>query len=241
MMRKLGFLKSSPAAAVAVLALALSVSGVAYGATGGNFILGQPNTATSETKLSSNSATQTLGLTNSANKPAARFITGPTAAPFSVTSQVKVGNLNADKLDGLDSTGFVKAGPCAPVASCTGRNAGGAIGVVPGSTGTIALVPGLFTIQYDCPANLNNQGVITYVNTSAATENVYADSGGDNPNYQQLAAGGTSPLPATAAGDSFVWQIQHPTIGLATIHAASVNHVGDNFCGFQVQAVVTFA
>ena len=171
-MRKHRFLKASPTAVVAVTALALSLGGVGYAATGGNFILGQANSATSETQLTSNAATQTLGVTNSASKPAARFVTGAGVAPFSVASQGKVLNLNADKLDGLDSTGFIKAGPCAPVASCSGSNAGGAIGVNPGTIGTIALVPGLFAVRYFCPANLANQGVITYVNSSSATENV---------------------------------------------------------------------
>jgi hypothetical protein len=232
-------LKASPTAAVAVAALALGLGGVAYGATGGNFILGQANTATSETQLGSNAATQTLRVTNSAGKPAARFVTGAGVTPFVVTSPTKVANLNSDKLDGLDSLGFIKAGPCAPVASCSGSNAGGAIGVVPGTTGTIALAPGFFSVQYSCPSDLTQEGVITYVNTSAATENVFADSGGDNPNYDQLAAGGSLPLPASAAGDSFVWQMQHPTAGLATIHAATVNRVSGNDCHFQVQAVIT--
>jgi hypothetical protein len=239
-MRGHRFLKvPSPTAAVAVAALALSLGGVAYGATGGNFILGQANSATSETQLTSNAATQTLGVTNTASKPAARFVGGTGAAPFSVNSGTKVAFLNADKLDGLDSTGFIKAGPCAPVAACKGSNAGGAIGVVPGNTGTIALVPGLFSVRYACPSDLTQQGVITYVNTSSATENVFADSGGDNPNYDQLTAAGTLPLPATAAGDSFVWQIQHPTAGLATIHAATANRISGNDCHFQVQAVIT--
>lgn len=229
----------SPTAVIAVLALTLGLGGVAYGATGGNFILGQANSATSETHLTSNAATQTLGVQNTANKPAARFITGTAVSPFTVTSGIKVLNLNADKLDGLDSTGFIKAGPCAPIASCKGSNAGGAIGILPGNTGTIALVPGLFSVSYACPSDLTQPGVITYVNTSSATENVFADDGGSDPVYQQLAAAGTSPLAATAAGDAFVWQMQHPTAGLATIHAATVNRISGNDCHFQVQAVVT--
>jgi hypothetical protein len=150
-----------------------------------------------------------------------------------------VTNLNADKLDGLDSTQFITAGPCSPVASCKGSNAGGAIGILPGNTGTIALGSGLFSVSYACPANLANPGVTTFTNTSGATLNVFADSGGADPTYTQLAPAGTAPLPGTAAGDSYVWQIQHPTDGLATVHAATVNRPGGNDCHFQVQAVIT--
>jgi hypothetical protein len=125
------------------------------------------------------------------------------------------------------------------VASCRGSNSGGAIGVLPGDVGEIALTPGMFSVRYACPSDLTAEGVITFVNTSSATMNVFADSGGDNPNYEQLAGGGTSDLPATAAGDSYTWQIQHPTDGLATIHAATANRVGGNDCHLQVQAVIT--
>ncbi len=229
----------SPAVAIATLALALSLGGVASGATGGNFILGKANSASSETRLTSNAANQTLTVQNTAHKPAARFIGGVGAQPFAVGSAKKVVSLNADKLDGLDSTGFIKAGPCAPTSSCKGSNAGGAIGVLPGGTGTLALVPGMFSITYNCPSVLSLPGTINFVNTSSATENVFTDDGSASPTYQQLAASATSSKSATAAGDVFVWQIQHPTDGLATIHAATVNRISGGDCHFQVQAVIT--
>lgn len=232
----------SPALAIAILALVLGVSGAAYAATGGNFILGHSNSANQGTALSSGvTSAPSLSVTNSGGRPAARFTSNLGVAPFSVSNGTKVPNLNADKLDGIDSTGFVTAGPCAPFASCRGSNAGGAIAPVSGDSGTIALVPSLFSISYACPANLADEGVITYTNTSADTENVFAVSGGDNPVYQRLVAGETWDLPATAAGDSYVWQIQHPTLGLATINAAVANRVESNDCHFQVQAVVTWA
>jgi hypothetical protein len=183
----------------------------------------------------------TLNVTNSGAKPAAKFTTNLGVAPFQVNTGAKVTNLNADKLDGIDSTGFVKAGPCAPFASCRGSNAGGAIAPVSGSSGSIDLVPSLFSISYACPANLADEGVITYTNTSGAIENVFAVSGGDNPEYRRLAAGETWDLAASAAGDGYEWQIQHPTLGLATIHAAVANREASNDCHFQVQAVVTWA
>jgi hypothetical protein len=77
--------------------------------------------------------------------------------------------------------------------------------------------------------------VVRYANTSAATENVFADTGFPNPSYRRLTVSTTWDLPARAAGDSYVWQIQHPTLGLATIHAATVNRSDAHDCHFQVQ------
>jgi len=93
------------------LALFLVLSGgVAVAATGGNFILGNPNSADATTGLSSNVATgPTLGVTNTGGQPAASFTGGTNAAPFAVNSTKKVAKLNADRLDGLDSTSFVSS------------------------------------------------------------------------------------------------------------------------------------
>src|SRR5947208_10307831 len=80
-------------------ALALSLvltGGTAYAATGGNFILGNPNSADATTGLSSNVATgPTLGVTNTGGQPAASFTGGTNAAPFAVNSTKKVAKLNA--------------------------------------------------------------------------------------------------------------------------------------------------
>lgn len=103
----------SRAMAVALLALFVALSGTAIAATGGNFIIGQANTATTQTALTRNGNTKALQITNTG--------TGTTAAPLGLTagtgrpplvtnSQTKVDNLNADLLDGLDSTNFYKVG-----------------------------------------------------------------------------------------------------------------------------------
>ncbi|MDO7869308.1 hypothetical protein [Nocardioides jiangxiensis] len=82
-------------AAGAVAALVLG-SGTAYAATGGNFILGK-----------SNSAGATTSLTNSNGTPLA--LTAKSGyAPLKVNSGTKVANLNADRLDGIDSSSFAR-------------------------------------------------------------------------------------------------------------------------------------
>jgi hypothetical protein len=100
----------SRAMAVALVALFFNITGLAYAATGGNFLLGRPNTATTQTGLTANFAGRTLQLTNTNTGATASPLGLTTAAgrpPFFTNSATKVANLNADKLDGIDSTGFL--------------------------------------------------------------------------------------------------------------------------------------
>lgn len=83
--------------AVSVLVAAGVLVGVAniaaYAATGGPFKLGLTN-----------KADQTSTLVNTGNGPALKLKTKPAAPPLAVTSSKKVARLNADSLDGLDSS-----------------------------------------------------------------------------------------------------------------------------------------
>src|SRR5439155_16289423 len=82
---------------------------VAVAATGGNFLLGKSNSAGAPTSLTSTTAAgSTLKLTNTGGKPAASFTGGTGAAPFTVNSTKNVAKLNADLLDGIDSTQLVR-------------------------------------------------------------------------------------------------------------------------------------
>ena len=80
----------------AVTALVLG-SGTAYAATGGNFLLGKSNKAGATTSLTNTTGTA-LALTSKSG-----------TAPLRVSNGVKVTNLNADRLDGLDSSSFALA------------------------------------------------------------------------------------------------------------------------------------
>jgi hypothetical protein len=92
--------------------------GTTLAATGGNFILGNPNSADKTTSLSASLADSgviapALRLTNT-NPNAGATALGLNVAsghpPLTVNSGTKVANLNADKLDGLDSTAFARNG-----------------------------------------------------------------------------------------------------------------------------------
>lgn len=71
----------------------MALTGTAVAATGGSFLLGRSNTAGAATVLTATSGTA-LSLRTKAS----------TTPPLAVSNGTKVANLNADRLDGLDST-----------------------------------------------------------------------------------------------------------------------------------------
>jgi hypothetical protein len=134
--------KPSPAMIVALLGVFLGLGGVGVAATGGNFILGQPNTAEDTTQLSSGVTTgPTLDISNTGGKAAARFTASGTA-PFIVSNARKVQSLNADQLDGVSSESFTQGGG----RFYTAHREGLALG----SEGTLLDIPGVMTLTYRC-------------------------------------------------------------------------------------------
>jgi hypothetical protein len=108
-MRKHLLKRPSPAMVVACLALFVALSAGGYAATGGNFILGQANSATSQTSLTAPvGGGKVLQLTNTNTAAGAEGLgitVGSNKAPIRVNANAgKAANLNADKLDGKDST-----------------------------------------------------------------------------------------------------------------------------------------
>jgi hypothetical protein len=96
---------------ISLVSLFVALGGTAYAATGGNFILGNANTATAQTGLTSNNAGKALNITqlNTGTGATALGLSVPVGKPpMTVNSGTKVANLNADTLDGIDSTAFAK-------------------------------------------------------------------------------------------------------------------------------------
>jgi hypothetical protein len=92
-----------------VLALLVGVASAAFGANGGNFILGQLNKATAITKLNGNvSGGPALQVNNPRTEAGSRALQLGVAEgqpPLTVNATAgKAKNLNADKIDGLDSS-----------------------------------------------------------------------------------------------------------------------------------------
>ena len=101
----------SPAMCVALVALVFSLGGIGYSATGGNFLIGRTNVAATPTFLAANLNGRTLQLSNTTNGADATplsIVSHPARPPMIVDSSVKVANLNADKLDGIDSAQFTQ-------------------------------------------------------------------------------------------------------------------------------------
>ena len=89
------FKKSSPVAWFLLGVLVAGGTGTAYAANGGTFRLGKSNSATATTKLTNTKGT------------ALKVISKAGTPPISVGSNsTKVPYLNADKLDGIDSSSF---------------------------------------------------------------------------------------------------------------------------------------
>ena len=103
--------RPSPALVVALAALFVALGGVGIAANGQSLILGKSdNSATLKTGLSAPVNDKALQLTNT-NTGASATALGLTVAsghaPLAVSSPTRVANLNADKLDGVDSGGFL--------------------------------------------------------------------------------------------------------------------------------------
>jgi len=116
MRRNPRFGRPSASLAISLLALFVSLGGASYAATGGNFVLGQSNTATTASTLTANVSGKALTLKNTSTAAGATALNLNVAAgrpPFMTSSAVKVANLNADNLDGQDSTAFLGVGDSA--------------------------------------------------------------------------------------------------------------------------------
>jgi hypothetical protein len=97
--------RPSPSMLVALVAVFLSLGGVGVAATGGNFILGQSNSADAPSVLTGNAGTNPqLRIDAAGGGPALSAVVRAGVPPFKVNSSAKVAGLNADLVDGIDSS-----------------------------------------------------------------------------------------------------------------------------------------
>ncbi len=105
-MRRADARRAATLAAVMVMVTA----GVAGAANGQPLTLGQPNTATLQTALDADlSGAASLRIDNQGGNSALSLFTNAGVPPFRVNRTAKVANLNADLLDGNDSSAFLPA------------------------------------------------------------------------------------------------------------------------------------
>jgi hypothetical protein len=89
----------SPSLVVSITALVVALGGASYSATGGNFILGQANSASTQTRLVTplnGGAFRVDNISTAANATGMTIVTNAARPPLAVTSSVKVARLNAD-------------------------------------------------------------------------------------------------------------------------------------------------
>ena len=96
------------------LAMVLGVATAAFGANGGSFILGKTNVATAITRLAGTQGVdgamfEVKNKNADANDTALSLKVQAGEPPMKVNSSTMVANLNADKIDNLDSTDFQSA------------------------------------------------------------------------------------------------------------------------------------
>ena len=234
------------------LALVVIVAGTAAGTTGVMLHLNTANTGHATTTLSGN-LTKVLQVTNTAGAGVANPIgVGVTSTngtplalqgstsrpPMTVNSGVRVPNLNADKLDGVDSTGFIK-GP----GSATSK-----VFTVPAGAQASRYV-GWTALAYDCPATPSADGTLRVYNFSGGDANVFVDTGDADPQHAVIETGyifGSAAATETRAeyvsyaasstGDAFTIQGNGPQ-GMGTLWVNTVHRGSD--CYVQVQALFT--
>ena len=151
--------KLSPALVISIIALFVALGGAGMAATGGNFILGKANSATSTTSLSApigGKALQVSNLSTASGATALGLTAVPGHAPLTVNSSAgKATNLNADRLDGIDSSGFVHG---------RGTALANRIVFLPKANKTLLTIPGLGYLDATCTSNdayvseINNTG-----------------------------------------------------------------------------------
>jgi hypothetical protein len=136
---------------------------------------------------------------------------------------------NSDQLDGIDSAGFIQGG---------GNVDGQAIAMPPNTTNNLGpAMGGLVRFRYQCPFNLGGNGAFRITNASTGPANLFVDSGGANPDYIQLGAGGFVDYPAAFSGESFFIQIQGAP-GVVLASAATVHRGASNDCHAQALGVL---
>jgi hypothetical protein len=250
-----------------ILAVLLGLASTAFGATGGNFILGRNNAADALTRLTANvngSAMQIVNNTSpDANDTALHLRVQSGEAPMSVNSDGKVTDLNADQLDGQDSTAFSLAGhdhdsrylgktekatdselldgkDSTQFVQGGGMAHRGALAIAPGTFPTIMETPEI-RIAYSCPGSdiVSTNGILRIRNLGTTeTVNLYSDNGGTNSNHiGTLAPNGTFDQFAAAGGEFVTFGVQGTFV--ATVQVFSVHRDSDNKCHVQAQALIT--
>jgi hypothetical protein len=171
-------------ALIAAVVSAFVAAGAAV-ATTKTFVLGTTNTVDAASAVTAGSGlnTKLLQLTNNSTGSSATALGLTTASsrpPMIVSSQARVANLNADKLDGIDSGGFVR-GRATFLAN--------RVGLASDTQKLLLTIPGLGEFSAQCSSALGP--IIRWVNTTAGPVDTWSDWGVTSFTYTSVPSGGS--------------------------------------------------
>lgn len=237
-----------------VLALMFGVASMALAGTGvgGVFNLGVTNTVNALTKLTGSVAGPSLQIDNNSTNTAATALdlqVEPNKPPMKVNRTTKVTNLNADRLDGLDSTRLVEA------RGDINGNSANFSGILEHSEGASFLNTGFHTVVahatkgppvnvlLSCPSQ-TGAGTLRIVNNSADfgdSQRVWVDDGSANPSFNTLGQNQSVDKSVSPNGDHFTIQVSSVFNAnrLATIELFT-EQFGPSVCVAKAHVIYTF-
>jgi hypothetical protein len=201
--------RPSPAIVISVAALVVALSGTSYAATGGTFLLGTANSATSLSSLSNSNGTA-LQLSSKSGTP-----------PLTVSNSVEVPKLNASELGGIRAAGFMQGTANSGDVGITGP---GEAQIAGNATSTITGV---------CDAN-SATGAYLEVNVPGGGSIVWWNKDGTS----NSGSGFAEITPETGLDYVVVVQVaQAPEV--TTYIATQTYDPDSDTCSFTAQAVIT--
>jgi len=226
--------RPSPATAISLAALVFAMSGTAYAATGGDFLLGKANTATSVTSLTNSKGTA-LSLSAS-----------PATPPLKVSNSVQVPSLNASELDGDTSSAFLPASGTAANSSELGGlpasdyTTGGQIAIdtataASGSTADVT-VPSAVSKDYGLQLECFDGMATPLISATGATLQYWILPPDGQPELSgELLLGGEEGSSGTTGAATWVVQVAFGSTMATTDWSATVNANGT--CTFAAQTI----
>lgn len=282
-MKGSSFIRGAAVGGIGAALVMTATSALAGTGVGGVFNLGQANSVDQRTLLTGNtpsgnnqlqvtdtlaaggsalgaqssSASPTAKFVNNSTGSAASFTVQPGKAPFTTNSTVKVKNLNADTVDGLDSTAFLPAsGKAADADKLDGLDSSAfaqghatmsaaAFSVNAGSTQVISTGSGPnpdigLQVAVACPASPTTQNLgVGFINSTGTAQNTFIESSSAFDGYLLLPNGSSSAsIPTNHAGETYTVQMFGQPNFVSTntlVHMAVVGRASD--CHFQYETI----
>ena len=192
---------------MAVLAAGTALAGTGVGAV---FNLGRANSVDNRSLLRGTVATRNLQIINDGTGTALDLRVKPGVPPMTVSSDARVINLNADQLDGMDSSQLLHGSGTA-VHSRLAEPADSA-------NRTMLTVPGFGTVETSCDPN--NGYRIFWRNASGGTLDSWWTSNGATT-YIAIAAGSGSYLAFDVNDDQLITLVAGTATRTATVHTTT--------------------